>query len=522
MRTFALCRALLCAVIVLAFPIFVSATSFVMVADEHLADQADGIVLGTVESVGPGGDRWATEYRVRVERWIGRARTEEVVTVRVPGGFGPDGNYWLVWGMPHFRAAERVFLFVSERDDGTFGILHLMLGAFRVVEGRDETFLVRDLRGSAEVSSGSASSSRFHQPRVLDRFSSWIEMRYLGKRLIPDYFADPSAVPGSTRASFTLFESEGKGIRWFRFDEGGSVDWTIGPGWSVSTDIESATRSAMQAWNDDAETPISYTLNGFSEATGGLAQSDGANTILPGDPNGEVDGTFNCLFGGVLGIGGPWFGLRTRIFDSREYFVTVEADVVLNDGIECAEALSPNAEADLAELLGHELGHTLGIGHSCGDNTFTCPDPVEDEALMRAVQHGDQRGARVNADDLAALHSLYMIAVVEEPNAEFSFDPQRAALVGQRLRFVDRSTGATAWSWEFGDGATSIEQNPVHAYLSTGSYTVTLTITTENAGQLVASRKIEVIDPPSRRRPVKRSGHEKQASAVSPQPSGPR
>jgi len=44
------------------------------------------------------------------------------------------------------------------------------------------------------------------------------------------------------------------------------------------------------------------------------------------------------------------------------------------------------------------------------------------------------------------------------------------------VQFVDLSTGTpTAWSWDFGDGATSSDQHPVHTYTAYGNYTVSLT-----------------------------------------------
>lgn len=47
------------------------------------------------------------------------------------------------------------------------------------------------------------------------------------------------------------------------------------------------------------------------------------------------------------------------------------------------------------------------------------------------------------------------------------------------VSFFDLSlgTGINAWFWDFGDGRTSIEQNPVHVYEDSGTYDVTLTIT---------------------------------------------
>ena len=47
------------------------------------------------------------------------------------------------------------------------------------------------------------------------------------------------------------------------------------------------------------------------------------------------------------------------------------------------------------------------------------------------------------------------------------------------VAFRDLSTGTTpmTYLWEFGDGATSTEQNPSHNYIRQGLYTVKLTVT---------------------------------------------
>lgn len=63
------------------------------------------------------------------------------------------------------------------------------------------------------------------------------------------------------------------------------------------------------------------------------------------------------------------------------------------------------------------------------------------------------------------------------PVADFIGNPTTVQ-VGANVNFTDLSTNApTSWSWTFGDGGTSTQQNPVHSYASTGQYTVSLTAT---------------------------------------------
>ena len=45
------------------------------------------------------------------------------------------------------------------------------------------------------------------------------------------------------------------------------------------------------------------------------------------------------------------------------------------------------------------------------------------------------------------------------------------------VQFTDNTPGATAWAWDFGDGASSSLQNPLHTYTDSGAYLVTLTVT---------------------------------------------
>ena len=64
----------------------------------------------------------------------------------------------------------------------------------------------------------------------------------------------------------------------------------------------------------------------------------------------------------------------------------------------------------------------------------------------------------------------------------------------QIVHFYDDSTGdIVSWSWNFGDGGTSNERNPVHQYSNLGTFSVTLTIQT-TAGSDSITKQITVIN----------------------------
>ena len=60
------------------------------------------------------------------------------------------------------------------------------------------------------------------------------------------------------------------------------------------------------------------------------------------------------------------------------------------------------------------------------------------------------------------------------PTANFAFSPAAPA-AGSPVGFTDSSTGgALSWTWDFGDGNTSTQQNPAHTFSTPGTYTVAL------------------------------------------------
>ena len=63
-----------------------------------------------------------------------------------------------------------------------------------------------------------------------------------------------------------------------------------------------------------------------------------------------------------------------------------------------------------------------------------------------------------------------------KPTAGFSAD-HLSGLPPLDVQFTDLSTGGpVSWTWDFGDGESSTDQNPSHTYDTAGGYTVTLTV----------------------------------------------
>lgn len=80
--------------------------------------------------------------------------------------------------------------------------------------------------------------------------------------------------------------------------------------------------------------------------------------------------------------------------------------------------------------------------------------------------------------------------------ADFSVTPTMgtAPLVAQ---FRDASTGMiSAWTWNFGDGGASSDQNPQHTYNATGSYTVSLTISGTGGNATSSKNNVVTVNAP--------------------------
>lgn len=79
---------------------------------------------------------------------------------------------------------------------------------------------------------------------------------------------------------------------------------------------------------------------------------------------------------------------------------------------------------------------------------------------------------------------------------------------------VNTKRNVVSWSWNFGDGGVSTEQNPSHKYLNNGSYTVSLTVSDGTANNTETKNAYIVVGPAGTEEP----GWEKEVS-IFPNPA---
>jgi len=79
------------------------------------------------------------------------------------------------------------------------------------------------------------------------------------------------------------------------------------------------------------------------------------------------------------------------------------------------------------------------------------------------------------------------------PSANFQANPEQTNVLDGKIEFTDLSVDSiAAWSWDFGTGDLSAEQNPAYTYRDTGTFLVWLQVVTIHDCEDQTSRQIEI------------------------------
>ncbi len=378
------------------------ATTFVLAGVEELYEAADVVLVGTVSSIeSVGDDRTVrTNIEVAVERTLKRDVANPVTLVEASG----DNGHLSRWqfGTARFYVGEKILVFARLNSHGELRPLFLGMGKFRVVrDRRGLEYAVRNLDEGLVLDP--------RKRRVLRATSTTFRLADLWQRLQALEPADRrrKAPLSSRRASGALrrprFAFSGPpAVRWFAFDEGGRVGFRIDETGDLSIgphNSRAAAEQAVEAWSQVPCSSVRAMIEGEGEPSS-FSTCNGVSQISFNDPFDDIDDPVDCV--GVLGVGGVCGSNEQRAFAGSSYAVITEGDVVIANGFgSCPFWNIPN----LAEVLTHEVGHSLGLAHSSEDPNE--PDLLKRDAAMYYQAHFDFRGAYLGAEDRAAVCALY-------------------------------------------------------------------------------------------------------------------
>lgn len=310
----------------------------------------------------------------------------------------------------------------------------------------------------------------------------------------------------------------------------GSAGLALGPGNGLLvTGFEDAAVSRVDTTLKEVEWSQAAYFQAYGVATG----DDGRTWVVSAAPNyltryspqGVSTGTVTAI-GAPMGVavdqdGKVWvLPSRTQsVFRYEPDFISFELEKPLVD------TFGHDAAGDLTGILARNLTTRFGTwtvvfdssvaGTPWGRISWSAEQPSGSSVTCRVRSSEDEESwsiweAAGNGVDLAATPAgRYLqiqmamsqaiggdLPVVDEvtvapattvvaPVASFSWSPG-SPTVGEPVSFTDTSSGSpTAWSWSFGDGATSQEQDPTHTFASAATFDVSLTVTNDAGSDTV-------------------------------------
>jgi hypothetical protein len=394
------------------------ATTVTIPFDDDMVIGARAIVRGKVGVIESSFDeqsgRIYTYITVKVQEVLkGQIAVRKIVLKELGGQVGDKIN--LVYGNPQFKKGERVLLYLDTWADGSLRTYQMFLGKFNIVNdpitGEDfavrsspdenTTVLKQHLHGHNVPGE---STERQTLPRYLrmirnrlaanwERSVQFDAQYYANKPFITEPAEYRSiAESGDINPNYTFLGP----YRFFEPDNGQPVAVTLNPNPSGEQGVPQVTLNSADvaaaggAWSNVQGCALQTSFTGSLNQCY-LGSGIPGIHVVSNNCDGRNGASAGCA--SILAWGGVSLtGFGTKVINGTSFTQTVQGFVSMNPWANCSFGNSCNVR----EILTHEIGHALGLGHS-----------QFNDATMAAFAHFDGRCASIRTDDVNGICAIY-------------------------------------------------------------------------------------------------------------------
>jgi hypothetical protein len=425
-----------------------SAATFIAPSDSELLGRAQLVVVATVvDSVSREADGRMiySDTQLRVEDLIKGTLAGDTITVSELGGVA-NGHGIAVPGSATYQPGTRVLAFLRQRDDGTYFTAFMALGKYRFVKHDNAEILIRDADG-IEVDDHSA-----FMARPASDFVQYMREGAPASARRPmqiDVEAARQHTPATEASAETYAFVDGKPLRW-NCPSACTKSWTVGAPQQGSVNTPQGVENAMDAWTDEPFAWISLTIGGLNNHT--AHTNDDINDIIfnSNDNIGFCDAGIGC---GII-----YHNAVSHTFDgaSNNFYSIVSSDVIIRP--------VNFSQSTFEGVLTHELGHAIGFKHA----------PTGGKIMSSVAASG----ATLRDYDREAVSEMYGNGLPCTAPTITTTSGAGTIFSGKTRNLSVTATGTTPFTYQWYEGNSGNETNPIAGATNSNYTTPPLTTTT--------------------------------------------